>query len=76
MSNAHGELGRAEEKLHDDPTYSLVCLRRGAEAMGKHLYRHLGYEDKGKPAQKMMLDELLKPLLLARLIATKADCLS
>lgn len=62
VSNAHSELRQAVEKVHDDPTYALVCLRRGAEAIGKHLYRHFGHEDKGKPAKKMMLDDLLKPI--------------
>ena len=62
VCNAHRELKWAVEKVQVDPTYTLVCLRRGAEAMGKHLYRHLGHEDKGKPAKKMMLEDLLKPI--------------
>lgn len=62
VENAHTELERAAHKAHDDPIYALVCLRRGAEAMGKHLYRHLGHEKNGKPAKKMMLDDLLKPV--------------
>jgi hypothetical protein len=62
VDNAHAELERARQRLQDDPTYTLVCLRRGAEAMGKNLYRHLGHEKNGKPAKKMMLGELLKPI--------------
>lgn len=60
VSNAHRELEQARDRLQSDPTYVLVCLRRGAEAMGKHLYRHLGHEAKGKSAGRMMLGELLK----------------
>jgi len=62
VDNAHAELKKAAQAVKNDPTYALVCLRRGAEAMGKHLYRHLGHERNGKPANKMMLDELLKPV--------------
>lgn len=62
VANAHRELERARDKVKSDPTYALVCLRRGAEAMGKHLYRNLGLEAKGKPATKMMLGDLLKPI--------------
>ena len=62
VHNAHAELARAVRSVNDDPTYSLVCLRRGAEAMGKYLYRHLDLEKGGKPARKMMLDDLLKPI--------------
>lgn len=62
VSNAHRELEWARNSVQSDPTYVLVCLRRGAEAMGKHLYRHLGHDAKGKPAKKMMLGDLLKPI--------------
>lgn len=62
VTNSHTELEKAKAIVNDDPTYALVCLRRGAEAMGKHLYRHLRHEERGKPASKMMLDELLKPI--------------
>ena len=62
VSNAHKELEDANRYVKEDPTYAVVCLRRGAEAMGKHLYRTLGHEKTGKPAKKMMLDELLKPI--------------
>lgn len=50
--NAHDELMRATNRVKDDPTYTLVCLRRGAEAMGNHLYRYIGLENGGKPAAK------------------------
>lgn len=62
VQNAHAEFERASRSINDDPTYSLVCLRRGAEAMGKYLYRHLDLEKGGKPARKMMLEDLLKPI--------------
>lgn len=62
VTNAHVQLEKASRAVQEDPTYALVCLRRGAEAMGKHLYRQLGHENKGKPAKKMMLNELLKPI--------------
>lgn len=62
VANAHRELEQARDKVQSDPTYALVCLRRGAEAMGKHLYRHLGLDAKGKPANKMMLGDLQKPI--------------
>lgn len=62
VSNAHRELEQARDRVQSDPTYVLVCLRRGAEAMGKHLYRYLGHEAKGKPAKRMMLGDLLKPI--------------
>jgi hypothetical protein len=46
----------------DNPDVAVMLLRRGAEAIAKNSYRHLGYEQKGKPARKMMLEELLKSL--------------
>lgn len=62
VENAHQELERARDKTQSDPIYVVVCLRRGAEAMCKHLYRKLGLEDKGKPAKKMVMEDLLKPV--------------
>jgi hypothetical protein len=57
---------RAKEQviryLDDDPLLAVMLMRIGAEALAKDLYRHLGHEEKGKPARKMMLDELLKPV--------------
>ncbi len=62
LRNAHFERERATKYIEDDPITAVMSLRRGAEALGKHLYRHLGREKGGKPAQKMTLEELLKPI--------------
>lgn len=58
--NAHKELENAKNKVNEDPTYALVCLRRGAEAVGKHYYRYLGLEKKGEPAKRKMLGHFEK----------------
>ena len=39
-----------------------MLVRKGAEALGKDLYRRLGHEEKGKPARKMTLEDLIKPV--------------
>lgn len=62
VANAHAELQKAREYVESDPIHCMVCLRRGAESMGKHLYRHLGLEKGARPANKMMLDDLQKPI--------------
>jgi hypothetical protein len=62
LRNAERARQQARRYLQTDPTVAIMCLRRGAEAMGKHLYRLLGHEKNGKPARKMMLDELMKPI--------------
>ena len=63
VKNAKLELDRAREMLNaDQPGLAVVCLRKGAEALGKHLYRTVGLEEGGKPAKKMMLKELMKPV--------------
>lgn len=43
-----------------DPVAAITYIRLGAEALSKELYRRLGHEKNGKPARKLMLDELLK----------------
>jgi hypothetical protein len=52
------------QRLIDEnlPELGVMLLRRNAEALAKYCYRRLGYERKGKPAKKMTLEELLKPL--------------
>lgn len=54
-------------KFEDDfdassPIICVMLIRRNAEALAKNSYQRLGYEKNGKPAKKMMLDELIKPL--------------
>jgi hypothetical protein len=61
-SNANRNRTQAKRYLDEDPEVAIVFLRRGAEALAKDLYRRLGNERNGKPARKMMLEELLKPL--------------
>jgi hypothetical protein len=45
-----------------DAIICVMLIRRNAEALAKNSYRHLGHERNGKPARKMMLEELMKPL--------------
>lgn len=47
---------------NDDPQTAVIYLRHGTEALAKDLYRRLGCETNGRPARKMMLEELLKPI--------------
>ncbi len=60
LSNAHFEQQRAERCVDSDPVAAIMHLRRGAESLGKDLYRLLGHESSGKSAGKMMLGELMK----------------
>ena len=53
---------KAQSWLDRDPETTIVYLRKGAEAVAKDLYRRLGCEQNGKPARKMTLDDLLKPI--------------
>jgi len=63
VKNAVFELERARKQLgENDPISAVVSLRRGAEALGKHLYRYLGMEANSKPAKKMMFKDLMKPV--------------
>jgi hypothetical protein len=63
VKNAVFELERAKNLLrNDDPISAVVSLRRGGEALGKHLYRYLGMEVNGRPAKTMMFKGLLKPV--------------
>lgn len=63
VKNAILELNQAKKRLEEnDPVLAVVCLRKGAEALGKHLYRTVGLEDRGKPAKKLMLNDLMKPV--------------
>jgi len=52
------------QRLIDEglPVLGVMLLRRETEALAKGCYRRLGHEQKGKPAKKMTLEELLKPL--------------
>jgi hypothetical protein len=52
----------AQNWIDEDPEIAIVCLRKGAEAIAKDLYRRLGCEQNGRPAKKMTLDDLLKPI--------------
>lgn len=61
-SNAERAKEQARRYIDDDPKLAIILLRMGAEALGKDLYRQLGCEGKGKPARKMTLEELLKPV--------------
>ena len=61
VTNAHLELEKAKGSVNGDPISAVTCVRRGAEALGKHLYRHTGLEEeRGQPAKDMMLGPLLK----------------
>lgn len=60
VKNAHFELDLAISLVDEQPKVALMCVRRGAEAIGKHLYRYLGLEESGKTADKLMLGDLLK----------------
>lgn len=62
IDNASDELLRAKGYVNSDPVLAVFCIRRGAEALGKEIYRSLGLEKGGKPARKMTLDELLRPI--------------
>lgn len=62
LQNAVAAREQAQRYLEKDPIVTVMCVRRGAEALGKHLYRFLGHERKGKPARAMTLEELLKPV--------------
>ncbi len=53
---------RAVEYAAQDPEASLSQARKAAEAICRALYRQEGLEERGKPARKMMLDELLRAL--------------
>ena len=62
IDNASMELLRARLHLPSDPTLATFCVRRGAEALAKDMYRSTGLESGAKPAKKMTLEELLKPI--------------
>jgi hypothetical protein len=52
----------AQGFIDEHPEIAILYIRKGAEALAKNLYRRLGCEQNGKPAKKMMLEELLKPI--------------
>ncbi|TXS89075.1 hypothetical protein FV139_20570 [Parahaliea maris] len=63
IRNAAMELDRARNYLaQSDNVTAIASMRRGAEALGKHLYRTVGLEERGKPANKMLLNDLMKPV--------------
>jgi hypothetical protein len=43
-----------------DADVAVMMVRRGAESLAKDLYRRMGLEKSGRPAKKMMLEDLLK----------------
>lgn len=49
----------AEKYLGLAPGLVIHYVRKGAEALAKDLYRHLGLEKGGRPAKRMMLDDLI-----------------
>jgi hypothetical protein len=61
-NNAEWAKEQARLYIDGDPITSTIYVRIGAEALGKDLYRALGHEKSGKPARKMTLEELLKPV--------------
>jgi hypothetical protein len=62
LQNAESAREQAWHHLDGDPIVAVFFARRGAEALGKHLYRFLGHERGGKPAKKMTLEDLLMPV--------------
>ena len=58
-SNASQFRSDAEKYLGLAPGLVIHYVRKGAEALAKDLYRHLGLEKDGRPAKRMMLDELM-----------------
>jgi hypothetical protein len=58
-SNASKFRSDAEKYLGFAPGLVIHYVRKGAEALAKDLYRHLGLEKDGRPAKRMMLDELI-----------------
>jgi hypothetical protein len=60
--NARRNGTMAQRFLDAEPEIAVMLIRRGAEALSKDLYRRLGHEKNGKPARKMTLEELLKPV--------------
>jgi hypothetical protein len=58
-SNASKFRSDAEKYLELAPGLVIHYVRKGAEALAKDLYRHLGLEKDGRPAKRMMLDELI-----------------
>jgi hypothetical protein len=61
-ANARRNRTQALRYIESEPEAAIVFIRRGAEALAKDLYRRLGHERNGKPARKMTLEELLKPV--------------
>jgi hypothetical protein len=62
LQNAESAGEQGWRHLDGNPIVAVFFARRGAEALGKHLYRFLGHERGGKPAKKMTLEELLTPV--------------
>jgi len=62
IRNAQDHYTTALKWSEQYPETAVIYLRKGAEALAKDLYRRLGHEKNGKPARKMTLDELMKPV--------------
>jgi hypothetical protein len=61
-SNAYQNKVDAKKYLELAPGIVIFYVRKGAEALAKDLYRHLGLEKGGRPAKRMMLEELINQL--------------
>jgi hypothetical protein len=63
LENAELARARAEKSLQNgEAVVAVMCLRPGAEALAKHIYRLAGYEKGGRPAATMMLEDLIAKL--------------
>jgi len=65
-SNAQRFKVEANKYLGVAPGIVVHFVRKGAEALAKDLYRHLGLEKGGRPAKRMMLEELISHLKQAK----------
>jgi len=65
-SNAQRFKVEADKYLGVAPGIVVHFVRKGAEALAKDLYRHLGLEKGGRPAKRMMLEELISHLKQAK----------
>jgi hypothetical protein len=60
--NAFQNMVEAEKYLQLAPGIVVFYVRKGAEALAKDVYRHLGLEKGGRPAKRMMLEDLINQL--------------
>jgi hypothetical protein len=61
-SNAYQFKVKAEKFLELAPEIAIIYVRKGAEALAKDLYRNLGLEKGGRPAKRLMLEDLITSL--------------